>query len=182
MVKSRKYWCHVSVLILDINTSRYRILSSRFDIKILLHFFFNMKDISPFWMILTFGDIWLWWILSFACFIACTDSSDSLLVSHLLTYWLPAYTLQALMGLIDFLFTIDTGHSADFWCQALLQLKISVTLSRLHCIKYFHTEIMHSRNIAKLLKINILLTSRKIGYKNCHYERNKITCFWWRWE
>ena len=51
----------------------------------------------------------------------------------------------------DVLFTIETGHSAVFCCQALWQLEVSVTLSRSHCTRHLHTKIMLSRNIAKLL-------------------------------
>ena len=57
----------------------------------------------------------------------------------------------------DVIFTIETGHSADFCCQALLQLKASVTLSRSHCTRHLHTKIMLSRDIKKLLNISVLV-------------------------
>ena len=44
--------------------------------------------------------------------------------------------------------------------QALLQLEVSVTLSRSHCTRHLHTKIMLSWNIGKLLKINNLVTFR----------------------
>ena len=49
------------------------------------------------------------------------------------------------------LVTIETGHSADFCCQALLQLIVSVHIAQ----GIYIQKILLSRNIAKLLKINI---------------------------
>ena len=48
------------------------------------------------------------------------------------------------MCLRDVLF-IKTDHSADFCCQVLLPLEVSVTLIRSHCTRHLHTKTrLHS--------------------------------------
>ena len=51
----------------------------------------------------------------------------------------------------DLLFTIETGHIAEFWSQALLQLEAPVTLSRPYCIRHLHT--FTSRDIKKIAQL-----------------------------
>ena len=72
----------------------------------------------------------------------------------------------------DVLFTIETGHSADFCCQALLQLEILVTLTRSHCTRHLHTKIR------SMLLRTLQNYSKSIFWcRNYHYEMNRITCF-----